>query len=434
MNTNHMRMVGPGAAARFKGITTMAQRILNPSIIAAEALMLLDNNLVMAKQVFRGYEDEFDKRVNGYDKGDTLTVRRPTDFTVRDGAVATIQEVNEGKTSIIVDKQKGVDFRLTSKELTLNISDLSERVMKPAMIQLANQVDADVMSLYADVWNWVGTPGQTVNSFTDFALAPLMLDNGAVPQEERSAVLTPNDYWAMAGSQTALFMQPVATDAYRRGHVGPLGDVDTYMAQNVPTAVSGTRTNTTPVVTGVQSETWDNTKDTGIMTLNTSGWVASVTIEKGMVFTIGGVFAVNPVTKAQLPYLQQFVVKVATTANATPASNTPLTIAPPIIPTGAFKNVSNATIGGQPIVVMGAASVGYPQNMVFHKNAFALTVVPMVKPPGAVDVARKSYKGLSVRVTPYYDGVNDISNYRLDILYGVKALDPRLATRLSGSP
>jgi hypothetical protein len=31
-------------------------------------------------------------------------------------------------------------------------------------------------------------------------------------------------------------------------------------------------------------------------------------------------------------------------------------------------------------------------------------------------VARKSYKGLSVCVVPYYDGVNDVSNYRLDVL------------------
>jgi hypothetical protein len=58
----------------------------------------------------------------------------------------------------------------------------------------------------------------------------------------------------------------------------------------------------------------------------------------------------------------------------------------------------------------------------------------MVEPPGAVDVARKSYKGISVRVVPYYDGTNDISNYRPDILYGVKMLDGRLACRLSGSP
>ena len=58
----------------------------------------------------------------------------------------------------------------------------------------------------------------------------------------------------------------------------------------------------------------------------------------------------------------------------------------------------------------------------------------MERPAGAVDMARKSYKGISVRVIAYYDGTNDISNYRLDILYGVKMLDGRLATRLSGSP
>jgi hypothetical protein len=39
----------------------------------------------------------------------------------------------------------------------------------------------------------------------------------------------------------------------------------------------------------------------------------------------------------------------------------------------------------------------------------------------------------SVRVVPYYDGVNDVSNYRLDVLFGVKAIDPRLAVRISGT-
>jgi hypothetical protein len=56
----------------------------------------------------------------------------------------------------------------------------------------------------------------------------------------------------------------------------------------------------------------------------------------------------------------------------------------------------------------------------------------MVKPPGAVDVARKSYRGTHVRVIPYYDGTNDISNYRLDVLYGVKVVDNRLAVRMTG--
>ena len=85
------------------------------------------------------------------------------------------------------------------------------------------------------------------------------------------------------------------------------------------------------------------------------------------------------------------------------------------------------------ITTVGTNCTVYPQNMLFHRNAFALASVPMEKPAGAVDVARKTYKGSQVRVIPYYDGSNDISNYRLDILFGVKAIDPRLAVRVSGT-
>jgi hypothetical protein len=60
-------------------------------------------------------------------------------------------------------------------------------------------------------------------------------------------------------------------------------------------------------------------------------------------------------------------------------------------------------------------------------------MAPLIKPPGAVDVTRKSYKGYSARLIPYYSGSNDISSWRFDLLYGVKTLDPRQATRLSGT-
>ena len=32
-----------------------------------------------------------------------------------------------------------------------------------------------------------------------------------------------------------------------------------------------------------------------------------------------------------------------------------------------------------------------------------------------------------------YDGVNDVNMWRFDVLYGVKTIDPRLSTRLSGA-
>lgn len=411
----------------------MANTTLTPSIVAKTAVRILENELVMAGMVYRGYEDEFDKKVNGYSAGDTITIRKPTDFTVRDGAVLSAQDVTEGKTTITVDKQKGVDFAFTSKELTLNIDELAERVIKPAMVQLANQVDLDVMAQYKNVPNWVGTPGSTIDAFSDFAKAPTRLDLGAVPQDMRSAVLSPTDYWAMAGSQTALYMQNVAQSAYRKGRIGELGGIDTYMAQNVPTHTVGPLGGT-PLVNGAsQNVTYATAKDTGTQSLITDGWTAAAAarVKAGDVFTLAGVYDVNPVTKATLPHLKMFVVTADASSDG--SGNATLTIAPPIITSGAFQTVSAAPADNAVMTFLGTASTGYAQNLVFHKNAFALVMVPLVKPPGAVDVSRETYKNLSARVIPVYDGTNDKSAWRLDILYGVKTVDPRLAVRLSGT-
>jgi hypothetical protein len=376
--------------------------------------------------------------VNGYQVGATIRIRRPNDFTVRTGAVASIQDVVEGTTSLVVNQQKGIDFRFTSQELTLDIREFSDRVMKPAMIQLANAVDQDLMNLYKSVWNWVGTPGKTLASYAGFALGPEQLDLGAVPQDSRSGVLSPADYWGLLGSQTALFFNTVGVPAYRQGSLGEIGGVDTYMSQNIPSLTVGNRVATAGVVhaagTGALTSTWQLTKDTWSQSFPTNGWATSATIKAGEVFTISNVFAVNPVTKATQSFLQEFVVLVDQTADASATTNeTTLTISPPLITSGAFQTVSAAPVANATITILGTASTAYPQNLVFHRNAFTLAMVPLEMPQGVVDAARKTYKGLSVRVVPYYDGTNDISNWRLDILYGVKAIDPRLATRLSGT-
>lgn len=405
----------------------MANSTLQIDVIANEALMHLDNNLVAAKLVHRGYEKEFSGNVNGFEKGDAISISRPTDFTVRDGATSSNQDVVEGKVTLTVDQQKGIDFGFTSKELTLDIKELGERVIKPAMIQLANQIDKDILGLYKYVPNWVGTAGQTINSFGDFAKAPERLDEFGVPMEGRSAVLSPADHWALLGSQTALYMQDVAKGAYRNGSLGNIGGVDTYMAQNTPAHIVGADVTTVTVNQAVTTATttYAAVKDTMLQTIT----IAGGDLNAGDVFTIADVNAVNPVTKADLGFAKQFTV-ISYSANT-------LTFYPAMIWTGAFQNVKVTTgvtdLNTKAITAIGTAATSYRQNMVFHKNAFALAMVPMIAPPGASEVSRKSYQGTSVRLIPTYDGTNDRSNFRLDVLYGVKAIDPRLAVRLSGT-
>ena len=406
------------------------------NLIAKESLRILENTLVMTKKVHVDYDKEFDKNINGYKVGDTITIKRPADFVVTDGASLTKQDVVEGSTTITINKQKHIGVEFTSKELTLDINEsgIRERVLKPAMIQLANQVDADIMGLYASVPNWAGTPGQVINSFLDFAKGPERMDELAIPQDARTSVLSPADHWALLGSQTSLYMGDVAKGAYRMAKLGDLGGVETYMSQNVPTHTVGVATGTPLVNGGSQNVTWAASKDSGTQTLNTDGWTNSTTgiLKAGDVFTIAGVYAVNPVKKATLPFLRQFVV----TADADSGASTgpaALTICPPIITSGSQQTCSAAPADNAAITVLGTGGTGYRQNMVFHKNAFAFVSAPLVIPPAVNNGSRQSYKGINIRLIPYYDESTDKAGWRYDILYGVKAIDPRLAVRMSGT-
>lgn len=407
------------------------------SVIAKDAIGILENNLVMAGKIHRAHESEFGRLVNGYKKGDTITIRKPADFTVTDGAVMDVQDIEEGSTSLVINKRKHVAFQVTSQDMTLKLSQFRERVIKPAVIQLVNQVELDVMSLYKDVPNWVGTPTAVINSFSDFALAPERLDEFGVPMDMRSAVLSPHDYWGMTGSQTALYMTNPATDAYRRGSLGMIAGIDTYMAQNTPTHTVGVWASGSNVaVDGTLlpgAIEYASVKDTWTQTVTFDTFTASApAVSAGDVFTIDGVYAVNPVTKAKLSFLKQFVV--VSTANAT-GNQVDVTFSPPIIDHGAQQTIYTADddLDGATITPVGTDSTAYRQNLVFHKNAFALAMVPLEVPAGAVDTARETKNGISIRVQPVYDGVNDLSKWRMDILYGVKTIDPRLAVRVNGT-
>jgi hypothetical protein len=411
----------------------MADTILNASIIAKAAVGILENELRMANCVYRGYEDEFDKKINGYTVGDTITIRKPTDFTVRTTSVASNQDVTEGKLTLQINKIAGVDFNFTSQQLTLNISQLSERVIQPALIQVANQIDKDVFSLVNDIPQWVGTPSGTMDTFAKFAAGPKNLDQRSVPSNDRYCAMSPSDFWSMAGAQTALFSPSLVQDAFKNGRIGNIAGLDTMMCQNTPTHTVGPLGGA-PVVNGANQNTAYDTTGVNTQTLVTNGWTAAAAqrVAVGDVFTIAGVFDVNPVTKATLPFLKQFTVAPASTLNSDGTGALTLTISPQIITSGAFQNCSAAPANSAALTFLGSANTGYSPSVAFHKNAFALCMVPMVRPPGSVDCSRVSKNGISVRVIPYYDGTNDISNWRLDVLYGIKTVDPRLAVRMSG--
>ena len=252
----------------------MGNTTLTADIIAKEALAILDNELSWINKIHRAYEDEFDKRVNGYKVGETISIRRPEDGQVRVGSTMTATDVIEGKVTLTVDKQIGSDFAFSSTDLTLKIDDLSERVIKPRMINMINYLAADVLgTMYKGAYNWVGTPGQVINSYSDFGTAVERMDEMTIPMGDRCAILSPSDHWGLLGSQTSLYIQDAARGAYRNRELGEIGGVSTYMSQVVPTHTNGSRDDGTPLTDGIdQHVTYDSVKNTWTQSLVTDGW------------------------------------------------------------------------------------------------------------------------------------------------------------------
>lgn len=414
----------------------MPNTLVTPSIIAKEALMQLENNLVFANRVNRVYEKDFKGG-----QGSTVSVRKPVKFYTADGVTRVNQDAEEKTTTVVVDQRKHVSWNFSTQDLTLSVEEYSKRYIAPAVITLANTIDKAGFNLYRSVWNSVGTPGTVPANFAAVSAAAQRLDEMAVPSDMRSMLATPAARYAIAGNQTTLnAVGDKSKTAYQRAEVGEVATFDMYSTQNVASHTVGVATGTPLVNGGAQNVTYAAaTGSNWSQSLVTDGWTNSTTgiLKAGDVFTIASVFAVNPVPgegstgKTAMPYLQQFTVLADANSGATTGPAT-LTISPPIITSGPFQTVSAAPADNAPIVVMGTGGVTYPQNLGFHESAFTLVTVPLEMPDGAAFKARESANGISVRVVKDYDITNDVDIIRLDVLYGWKAIYPDLATRLWG--
>jgi len=401
--------------------------LLTPSLITKEALVILENNLVMAKKVRRDYDKYFGKSLPTVGKiGDTLTIRKPNRFTVRTNSTLSAQNIVEPSTSIVIDKVAGVDFSFTSRELTLNIEEFSDRYLKPAMATIANKIDFDLLTLYQDVYNQVGTPRTTPATFAALAATTRRLNEEAAPKDrDRHGIIDPAAEVTLADAFKAFFNPNRAiSDQYEDAEIGRVGGIGWNMDQNVNLHTTGTVTNTTPAVDTTISVN-------GTATVHMDGLNgATVTAVKGDTFTIATVYAVNPQSRQSTGVLRQFVVTATTTAVGSEFAALP--VSPAIYASGAFQNVTEFPVDGDLVTFFDPNAATSTQNLAFHKDAFGLVTVPLELPEGVHFAARDSYKGINIRIVRQYTISDDAIPTRLDVIYGVKTLYPELAVRLAG--
>lgn len=411
----------------------MSNTTLSPTIITMNALRMLHNTVVAAKHVNRQYDSSFGSAgafVSGK-IGPSLRIRDAVRFTVSEGSALQVQDVVEEYKTITVSTRNQVAFQFGTEALSTSIDEFSDRYLKPAMAAMASKIDRQVMSLYKDVYQSVGTPGTAAGSgLTAAQTAQVYLDAGAIlsemttPDDKRVALLSPRNEAATVGALSGLFNSASKiSDQYSNGVMGMnvLG-YDWYRSSQTPNQVTGTAADAVSMKVKGASQT-----GASLLCDATTGDI----FRTGEVFTVAGVYSVNPESYQSTGRLQQFVV----TADATVVSSeVTLAISPAIYPTttATGKQTVTASPADDALLTMydTAQSATRQQNLLYHPDAFTLATCDLHLPGGTDFKARETYEGISMRIVRDYDINTDAMPCRLDILSGVLTLRPQYAVRL----
>ena len=399
----------------------MSNSILTIDMITRKALEILENNLVITRNVNRQYDDSF--AVEGAKIGSTLRIRLPDRALVTDGAALQVQDDNEQFTTLTVASQKHIGVNFTSAELTMQLDDFAERVLKPRISQLASSVDADVANAYKYIGNSVGTPGTTPSTSLVLLQAQQKLNENAAVMSPRFATVNPAANAGLVEGMKGLF-NPTDTISkqFKNGMMGTgvLGFDEVNMSQSIKQHTTGTR-----AATGATTGAAVTSEGASTLTLTVG---SGETIAVGDVFTIADCYAVNPQTRESTGSLFQFVALASSTSTTTAT----VTVAPIYSANNALATVNALPGNGKAVVFVGAASSQYAQNLVYHKDAITFATADLLLPQGVDMAARAVHNGISLRVVRQYDINNDRMPCRIDVLYGYSAIRPQMGCRIWG--
>ena len=366
----------------------MANTFLTPQMVANEALMVLQSNLVMADLVHRDYSKEFAQN------GDTITVRKPAKFSAKNftGSTST-QDATEGSVSVKLDRFRDVTAAVTSQQLTLDIKNFSEQIVAPAMQAIAQAVDEDLLAVGVSKAAYSKSATASPTDLADIADLAKKLDLNKVPVQNRRLVFHPTHKYKYALTDNLSKVSYAGDNqTLRDALLGKVYTLDTYMDQNAPdTSAATAGTATTYKVAGTKGES-----KVALSAVS----AATATVKTGDAFILNG-------------YLYRFTAD----ATATSSAVAEVAIDQPLV----------ATVTATSVTLINA-----PNSLAFHRNGLALVTRNLALPMGAAKAAIASADGLGVRVVYGYDMSTKTDTVSFDILYGIKELDTSMLCVLNG--
>lgn len=374
----------------------------NPFFYAQETLIHLQNALGMGNRVHRGFEEER----RSYGLGEYINIRKPSTFTAANAPSSAV-DLDTGSVQVQLAYWREVKFALTDKELAFTGQRIIDDHIKPAAYALANDIDTKLALLYKDVPWFVDLADNGSTAVSDITgVKKVLFDNG-VPMTPGMMHYMIDGNLQKGLEELAAFSQQQGAGAdgvntQKTGHLGVKYGLEMFSNQNTQLHTAGTCADATGAVDLVAGYA------AGTTTIHIDGVTVGGDWHAGDSFVIAG-------------NTQRYAVTADVTFTGGEGD---VTFTPGLAATAADD-----------AVVTGRVDT-HRANLAFHRNAFALVMAPlpmMANELGArVATVTDPVTGLSLRSRIYYVGNSSAVHVAIDVLYGVKTLDPNLACRGCG--
>ena len=401
----------------------MANQFVFTDWVSTEALRLLLNKLVVAGIFNTDWRKDYEQ---DFPIGQTVRIKLPQRFTIRNGLGYTPQPINRLNTTATINLVKGVDFEYDDMEKMLqmerSLEEISEQYIEPAVAQIAQEIDSQAaLFAYQFTNNYVGVLGVDPNTMTVFESARQRLFELACPPSGEKVLCIPPAFNTSMVPAFASYLNPSSEISmqYKQGSLGKLSGFEIYESMSLWQHTAGT---------WVGAVTVNGAGQTGTSLAITA--TAGDTFLQGDIISIANVLQVNPMTRRALTnFPKQFVVTAPLTALGGGNAADVLQISPSIFPPGSqYQNVDS-------IPATGAALTLFPgtpapngkigaQGLALHRDAFAL-VSGKFEVPKAVEVASQTVDketGAAIRYVRAWDPIQSKMVNRWDVAFGFGVL------------
>jgi hypothetical protein len=409
----------------------MANSIAVAQLLSENSCASMHNELQFNKLIDRQLDSQWGDKVKGFKAGDTYRINRPAQHVAYigntiDGARPIESIVDDPiYVTLSTNDQRFVPMSFDSRELTLAVDDVNARYGDGAGLKLASTIEKKIIAeTILKGGSAFITADSTKLQVVDALKAKSILDNLCAPSDSRAVLANSAAQAQLAGQNLTLFTPVQNSDVYVKGELGNFANADWYVSTLLPSYLP------VPALTGVTVAT---AVTDGATSIALAGLVNNAVYKAGTVFTFTAFYRVNPETKDVTPYNYQFSLKADMTASGTGTGTAQIDGACAIYSAtdaGNRQNISALPGVGAVITVLGSTTKTYWQSVMFAKEAYTGTIVPLIELTSGAVSKRSDFDGVSVRTMIQTQAGSDVEIYRFDAMAVGALLRDQYAVRI----